>query len=109
MYSNPNRLTRPAGWLLLSLSLCLTACAGLPPVKAPPEIVRATEVRYVEIPAADLLPCPQPAEQPNPTNADLLTHDRAETKAATCDEQQLAKVAGKSGQPVPTVPPPSHH
>ena len=109
MNSKPNRLTRPAGWLSLFLMLSLQACAGLPPVKAPPEIVRATEVRYVEIPAADLLPCQQPAEQPNPTNADLLTHDRAETKAATCDEQQLAKIAAKSGQVVlaaTTVTPP---
>jgi len=69
-------------------------------VKAPPELVRATETRYVQIPAADMLPCPQPTEQPNPTNRDLLAHDRGEKDAATCDENQLAKVRAASGQTV---------
>lgn len=100
MISKPNPLTRLAGLLSLCLMLSLQACAGLPPVQAPPQVVTVTEVRYVEIPAADMLPCPQPAETATPTNADLLTHDRGETKAATCDEQQLAKVRDKSGQVV---------
>lgn len=98
MISKPNRLTRLAGLLSLCLMLSLQACAGLPPVQAPPQVVTVTEVRYVEIPAADMLPCPQPAETATPTNADLLTHDRGETKAATCDEQQLEKVRAKAGQ-----------
>lgn len=36
--------------------LCIAGCAGQP-VIAPPRIVTVTQVQYVPMPAADLLPC----------------------------------------------------
>src|SRR5690348_10169566 len=89
---------RLAGSMSLCLMLSLQACAGLPPVQAPPQVVTVTEVRYVQIPEADTEPCPRLAEVAHPTNADLMTHDRETTKAAVCDEEQLQRVRDKSGQ-----------
>ena len=101
-------LTRAAGWLSPSLTLCCVACSSLPPVQAPPQEIRVTEVRYVSLPAADLTPCPKPQDLPaKATNADLAAHDGAETGRGDCDDKLMEEAAKKAGQLVTPVPAPA--
>lgn len=96
-----NRLMPGAGYLSLSLLLCCAGCSGLPPVQAPAAEIRVPDTRYVNVPAADTTPCPQP--QPLPAaanNGDLAQHDAAEAARGDCDDKQLQEIARKQGQPV---------
>ncbi|MGH8280694.1 MAG: Rz1-like lysis system protein LysC [Gammaproteobacteria bacterium] len=56
---------------LAGLVLLASGCSTLPAVQPPPHIVTVTHTVYLPIPAAYLLPCPEPAGVPL-TNQDLL-------------------------------------
>lgn len=72
---------------LLFLPLFALAGCATTPVAAPPRIVTVTEVQYVPMPPADLLPCTV-ATQRIETGADVVAAwQRALQALAVCDAQ----------------------
>jgi hypothetical protein len=72
--------------LMLLVCISLTACASTP-VAAPPQLVTVTKVRYVPMPAADLLPCTV-TSGPIRTGADVVdAWQHALQALAICDAQ----------------------
>lgn len=85
--------------LLLAAS-GLGGCASTP-VAAPPQIVTVTHVRYVPMPAADLLPCYYP-KNPIRTNHDLLLSQQGAIRSLqVCNRQldDLRSLNAKGSQP----------
>lgn len=97
----PKVALKASGFLSLFLTTLVAACASTP-VVLPPSIVRVPVVRYIQIPQADLNPCPVPVGSPA-LNGDLLLHDQAAMEDLKLCNQQMARARAKNG----STPPPT--
>ncbi|MGH9351268.1 MAG: Rz1-like lysis system protein LysC [Terriglobia bacterium] len=86
------------------LVLLASGCATLPAVQPPPHIVTVTHTVYRPIPAAYLLPCPEPAGVP-PTNQDLLVFAQVAYFDLKACNQNLLKIKTLMESVTPPVQP----